>query len=108
MNLHEACYQGRLDVVERLLADGADPNARADPSGREWISCAGFTPRPLNCVAIAWTMSLDHVAIARLLVSYGAVVDQTVLDDFALERASLCDPADVAFERFLELERPDR
>jgi ankyrin repeat protein len=107
MSLHRACYRGRLDVVARLLGSGADPNARADSSETEWISCAGPTPRPLNCVAIAWTMTEAHVEIAKLLISHGAVVDATVLGDFALERASLDDPADVAFERVLEAGRLD-
>ena len=30
MSLHEACYQGRLDVVASLLANGADPNEPAN------------------------------------------------------------------------------
>lgn len=102
MSLHRACYRGLLDVVARLLASGADPDAPANPSEPEWISCAGQTPKPLNCVAIAWTMTEAHVEIARMLISHGAVVDTTVRDDFAIERASLEDPADVAFARLLE------
>ena len=85
MSLHEACYQGRLDIVARLLANGADPNEPADPTRREWISCAGNRPKPLNCVAIAWTMTDKHVAIARLLIEHGAVVDDSVLRDHTIE-----------------------
>ena len=107
MSLHEACYLGRLDIVAELLASGADPNARADPTGREWICCAGRYPRPLNCVAIAWTMMEKHVEIARLLIEHGAVVDGSVLDDFTIERASLYDTADVAFAQLLAAARPD-
>ena len=85
MSLHEACYQGRLDIVARLLANGADPNEPADPTTREWISCAGNRPKPLNCVAMAWTMTEQHVAIARLLIEHGAVVDDSVLRDHTIE-----------------------
>lgn len=107
MSLHRACYRGLFEVVADLLASGADPNAPADASETEWISCAGPRPRPLNCVAIAWTMTEAHVEIARLLIRHGAVVDGTVLDDFTMERASLAAPADVAFSRLLEAERAD-
>jgi ankyrin repeat protein len=85
MNLHEACYQGRIDVVTRLLASGANPNEPADPTTREWISSAGNRPRPLNCVAIAWTMTENHVKIARLLIAHGAVVDDSVIRDHSIE-----------------------
>jgi ankyrin repeat protein len=99
MNLHEACYQGRVEVVSQLLADGADPNAPADSTEREWISCAGSNPRPLNCVAIAWTMTEKHVEIARLLVEHGAIVDDSVLQDHTLEMVR--STADAALRQFL-------
>jgi ankyrin repeat protein len=102
MNLHEACYQGRLDVVSRLLASGADPNAPADSTEREWISCAG-NPRPLNCVAIAWTMTENHVEIARMLVEHGTVVDDSVLQDHTIEM--VLSTADAALRRLLETAR---
>ena len=85
ISLHEACYQGRVQVVAQLLASGADPNEPADPTEREWISCAGASPKPLNCVAIAWTMTENHVEIARLLIEHGAVVDDSVLRDHTIE-----------------------
>lgn len=85
MSLHEACYQGRVEVVAQLLASGADPNGPADPTERQWISCAGASPKPLNCVAIAWTMTATHVEIARLLIEHGAVVDDSVLSDHTIE-----------------------
>lgn len=85
MSLHKACYEGRLDIVVHLLASGADPNRPADPTERGWISCAGASPKPLNCVAIAWTMTQDHVEIARLLIEHRAVVDDTVLEDHTIE-----------------------
>jgi hypothetical protein len=103
LSLHEACYQGRIDVVARLLANGADPNEPAAASGREWISCAGSRPKPLNCVAIAWTMTDHHVAIAKLLIEQGAVVDDTVLDDHLVE--SMAGPADAALRAVLEAAR---
>ena len=103
MSLHEACYQGRIDVVKELLASGANPNASSDPTGREWISCAGSRPRPLNCVAIAWEMTEDHVEIARLLIAHGAVVDETVLEDHTIEM--VLSPPDFALRRILKAAR---
>jgi len=103
MNLHEACYQGRVDVVTRLLERGADANEPADPTTREWISCAGSRPRPLNCVAIAWTLTEAHLAIARLLIEHGAIVDDSVLMDHVIECAG--GTADAEFRRVLEAAR---
>jgi ankyrin repeat protein len=109
MSLHEACYQGRIDVVAQLLARGANPNEPADPYERKWISCAGSRPRPLNCVAIAWTMTDDHVEIARLLIEHGALVDESVLDDHTIEASSppwmVGGTADSALRRILEAAR---
>ena len=99
MSLHEACYQGRLDIVARLLANGADPNEPADPTTREWVSCGG-RPKPLNCVAIAWTMTEKHVAIARLLIEHGAVLDDSVLWDHTIEMEG--STADFALRSVLE------
>lgn len=103
MSLHEACYQGRIDVVVQLLASGADPNAPAEPSGRVWISSSGDRPKPLNCVAIAWSMTEDHVKIARLLIEHGAVVDESVLNDHTIESA--CVPSDCPLRAILEAAR---
>jgi len=100
MSLHEACYQGWIELVAQLLASGANPNEPADASEREWISCAGGSPKPLNCVAIAWTMTENHVEIARLLIEHGAVVDDSVLRDHTVEMAG--NPADLALRRLLE------
>src|SRR3989304_5256352 len=103
MSLHEACYQGRVDVVAQLLATGANPNEPADPAAREWVSCAGSRPRPLNCVAIAWAMTENHVEIARLLIEHGAVVDDSVLRDHTIEMVG--GPTDSALRRILEAAR---
>src|SRR4051812_3136817 len=100
MSLHEACYQGQVGVVAQLLASGADPDEPADPTEREWIAAAGDRPRPLNCVAIAWTMTENHVAIARLLIEHGAVVDDSVLYDHTIEMVG--STADSAFRRLLD------
>lgn len=100
MSLHEACYQGRLALVAQLLANGADPNEPADSITREWISCAGSRPRPLNCVAVAWTLTEDHVAIARLLIEHGAVVDDSVLRDHTIEKVG--GATDLALQNLLE------
>ena len=40
---------------------------------------------PLHCVAIAWTHVPEHVEIIRLLVERGAVIAETVLEDFWIE-----------------------
>lgn len=82
MNLHEACFEGRLDVVSDLLEKGADPNARSEDT--RWIS-ASKHPRPLNCVAIAHAMTDDHVRIARLLIEKGARVDASMQTDLTAE-----------------------
>ena len=100
MSLHEACYQGKIDVVAQLLASGANPNEPADPYEREWISCAGSRPRPLNCVAIAWTITEDHLEIARLLIEHGAIVDDSVLDDHTIEKVG--GTTDSALRKVLE------
>lgn len=103
MTLHEACYQGRADVVAALLASGADPNEPADRAAREWISSAGPGPRPLNCVAIAWTTTEGHVEIAKLLLEHGALVDDSVLQDLAIEKVG--STADAALQALLEAAR---
>jgi ankyrin repeat protein len=108
MSLHEACYQGRVDVVTQLLASGANPNEPAVASDREWISCAGDRPKPLNCVAIAWTMTEGHVKIAKLLIEHGAVVDDSVLRDHRIEMVG--GPEDQALIQVLSApcDPPDR
>ena len=103
ISLHEACYQGRLDVVARLLAEGANPNEPADATEREWVSCAGGRPRPLNCVAIAWDMTECHLQIARLLIQYGGIVDDSVIRDHTIEMCG--GPNDGVFREILEAAR---
>lgn len=73
--------------MRELLARGADPNGAAEAGGRAWVSCAGASPKPLNCVAIAWGLTENHVEIARLLIEHGAVVDESVRQDHAVESA---------------------
>jgi hypothetical protein len=85
--------------VTELLAAGADPNGAANASTRVWISSAGSNPKPLNCVAIAWTMTENHVAIARLLIQHGAIVDDSVLTDHNLEMTGSA--ADIALQNVL-------
>ena len=54
----------------------------------------------LNCVAIAWTMTDDHVRIARLLIERGAHVDPSMLDDLVVEAVGK--PNDVALMTLFE------
>jgi hypothetical protein len=85
-SLHEACYEGRLDAVIYLLEHGADPNGDASPDDwHHWVSAAGEHPRPLHCVAIAWNYQPEHAEIAKRLIAHGAVVEDTVLDDYWIE-----------------------
>ena len=102
MNLHEACKTESMSWPDCLPTERTQ-NAPADPTGREWTSCAGASPKPLNCVAIAWTMTEDHVAIARMLIEHGAVVDETVLRDHTLEMVG--SSADSALRELLESAR---
>jgi hypothetical protein len=60
-DLGTACYLGRIDVVERLLASGADP-ARPDE--------AGLTP--IDRAICAWVTTDLHVACVEALLSAGA------------------------------------
>lgn len=53
--------------------------------GEGWITAMGPCPRPLNCCAIAWTLTEEHLEIARLLIERGAVVDESVLSDYCIE-----------------------
>jgi hypothetical protein len=65
---------------------GADPNGNAgDDDEWDWISAAGERPRPLHCVAIAWEHKPAHVEIVKLLRAKGAIVDETVLQDYWIE-----------------------
>jgi ankyrin repeat protein len=99
-NLHEACYLGQVDLVRALLGAGADPNEPASLAGRDWVSSAGRCPKPLNCVAIAWAMTDNHVEIARILIERGAIVDETVLEDHSIETTG--GAADKALDSLLQ------
>ncbi len=88
-----------VEEVAALLAAGADPNALAEDTGREWISCAEGPPRPLNCVAIAWGISERHLKIASLLIEHGARVDASVIKDHQIEMAG--STLDRSFQRML-------
>jgi len=58
--LHKAAYNNRLDIVEYLLAQGADINA---------VSRSGSTP-------LHGAASYGHTEIARYLITKGAIVDK--------------------------------
>jgi catechol 2,3-dioxygenase-like lactoylglutathione lyase family enzyme len=57
--LHDAAKRGQLDVVQRLLAEGADPNAR-EP---------GDNTYPLH-----WAAAHGHLEVARALLDAGGDV----------------------------------
>src|SRR4249919_1973402 len=57
--LHAAAQSGDVDAVRRLLADGADPNARE----------AGDNTTPLH-----WAAAAKHVEAVRALLDAGADV----------------------------------
>lgn len=83
-SLHRAVYNGDLERVRELIDAGADVSARAH-EGEGWITALGACPRPLNCCAIAWTLTEEHLEIARLLIERGAVVDDSVHSDYLVE-----------------------
>jgi len=83
-SLHRAVYAGDLKRVRELIAAGADVNGRAK-EGEGWITALGERPRPLNCCTIAWTLTEDHLEIARLLLESGAVVDNSIRSDWLAE-----------------------
>jgi len=62
--LHWAAYGGHTDVVELLIANGADVNAKND---------SGFTP-------LHWAATWDNKAAAELLISKGADVNAKDID----------------------------
>eukprot|EP00922_Rhytidocystis_sp_ex-Travisia-forbesii_P025762 GHVS01037788.1.p1 GENE.GHVS01037788.1~~GHVS01037788.1.p1 ORF type:complete len:269 (-),score=42.16 GHVS01037788.1:1006-1812(-) len=62
------CHAGSAEEVEKLLADGANPNfSREDASRRQ----------PLHCAVEA-----GHVQVAQLLLQFGASVDGTEAHGF--------------------------
>lgn len=100
LSLHEACYQGDLESVRAHLESGADPNAPADRTERQWISAAGPRPHPLHCVALAWRgITERHLEITRLLLARGAIVDDAVVRDHTAEMVG--NESDSAFRRLI-------
>lgn len=94
--LRDACYVGKVEAVRALLEMGADPDTTApDDDGYAWISAGGKTPTPLHCVAIAWAHVPGHVEIIRLLVDRGAVIADTVLQDYWIETTLTGDAIEV-------------
>ena len=84
--LHHAAWWGHGDVVERLLARGADPHRRAEPgtggTPLAWTAHGSFhSPGP---VAGGGT---EHQRIAELLVAAGAQVEPDMIDAAAEELA---------------------
>ena len=84
VSLHRAVYDGDIQRVRELVNGGVDVNARAQ-KGEGWITAMGDCPRPLNCCAIAWTLTEEHLEIAWLLIERGAVIDNSVLHDYMAE-----------------------
>lgn len=96
LDLFGAAYAGRSDLVRKLLAAGADVNARAR-APHNWISAAP-EPTALNCAVIAWEYSESLIETVQLLVSAGATIDETHFADFAAES-----PGDAVSQRVLRL-----
>lgn len=80
-DLHQAAYVGRVDVVRRLLAEGADPNGHHDEAQTGW-HCG---PTPLSKAICAWTVTADHVTIVELLLAHGARVDDSHFADWSAD-----------------------
>jgi hypothetical protein len=97
-DLHEAAYFGRLDVAQRLLDSGVDPNT-PHQDGRGWI--CGKTA--LSKVICAWHVSAAHVEIAKLLLSRGARVDASHLTDWGADATG--SPEDLEILALLEQHR---
>jgi pSer/pThr/pTyr-binding forkhead associated (FHA) protein len=98
-NLHEAAYVGRLEVVRRLLDEGADPNGPHDPSEIRWV-CGRA---PLNKAIVAWNVTPEHVAVVALLLARGARVDDSHFADHAAD--SCGSPEDLQILELLEKHR---
>ena len=79
MDIHQAAYVGDVEVVKGLLKGGIDPNCSHGPD-TNWVS--GTTP--LNKVCIAWALTTSHIEVARLLIAYGAVVDDPRFSDLLM------------------------
>ncbi len=62
-DLGTAGYLGRIDVIKRLLAEGADPG-RPDPAGQT----------PIDRTISAWVTTDLHVACVEALLAAGAPV----------------------------------
>ena len=82
--IHRAAYEGDLNKVRELLKKGVDPNLPHDNDydhGYTWIS----GPSPLNKICIAWGLTNKHIEIAKLLIDYGAEVNDSHVIDFEIE-----------------------
>jgi hypothetical protein len=73
-DLGTAGYLGRIDVVERLLAAGADPD-RADESGLT----------PIDRTICAWVTTDLHVACVEALLAAGAPARRSHFDSLRTE-----------------------
>lgn len=89
--LHWMAFQGRLDIVERLISDGAGVNDRVD-KGSTPLHLAAYNghaavvetlirhgakvnaPTHSGITPLYWARRNGHTTVAELLVSHGAVV----------------------------------
>ena len=82
MDVHQASYEGNVEVVKSLLQQGVDPNCSHE-SNPNRIS----GPTPLNKICIAWTLTPAHIEIAKMLIRHGAVVDDSHFEDWKAEES---------------------
>jgi len=78
--LFEAAHAARPELVKRLLAEGADVNARA--TGAHGWDSAAAEPSALNCALIAKAYDVNVAATVGVLIQRGATVDETHHYDF--------------------------
>jgi ankyrin repeat protein len=62
-----AAASGLTDLVEKLLRNGADPNAAVE----DCRALNSFKPEP-DCSALRWAVGYNHQSMVKLLLNHGA------------------------------------